>query len=781
MEVFMIRRRGLRNLDNSGRHFLIEDLPISECNALAVYTYRIFQHYNSVSDLNSLGEVFFALVKKFNKQERMVKIANFFVNYLIEQKKLTPIENDEKYNHPFDMCRKLSQNFKEDLEIADNFECWDSSSEEKIAVIRVASNFNFDMFFAMVLFSDKDFDEIPSKINIPAKFTKAAEDISQLQFLIDALGLSNIEAKIMLFRYRTAINKEFKRYLQEEDPNLYRLTADCILEESFKVRRALRNSGKLVDFGFFDSTGEINPEIFETIQQKNINTYFTDLVKELDVSLSHSLDSFSVNEKQTQIALNFLKKDKFLVANQGVNLLLYGKPGSGKTEFAKAIAKQCGKKCYIFKNETEISKQGDENYVNVLGRLNCFLSLNNNDSIIIVDEAECVLKTCSQGFFGMTMTSPQKGTINRMLENTKNKVIWILNYTSSCDESTLRRFNYSIQFDEMPSSTLQKIADTKLSKLDLNDSLHEKLIDLCGKYRISGASVENMLKTIESLSCKDLESEKTVLEDVKAVLESNSSLIYGKTKMREKVSDSYDLSVLNCSTSAEKIIRMIENAQKFAEENGSLKNNGIRMLFYGVSGTGKTEFARYIAEKLGKRIVLKRASDILGKFVGENESNIRKAFEEAESTNSILLFDEADSFFADRNSADKSWERTMVNEFLTQMEEFSGILICTTNLRNIMDSAMQRRFHILSEFMPLSKDGIEKLLKKFFASYDFSDELIESLSHYNCVTPGDFGQLYGKIRFMDKEDISSKLIIDELKAIQFEKEDNYSTRIGFAV
>ena len=99
------------------------------------------------------------------------------------------------------------------------------------------------------------------------------------------------------------------------------------------------------------------------------------------------------------------------------------------------------------------------------------------------------------------------------------------------------------------------------------------------------------------------------------------------------------------------------------------------MLFYGLSGTGKTELARYIAEKLNKKICLKRVSDIMSPYVGENEQNIAKAFSEAEASGDVLLFDEADSFFSNRQDAVRSWERTLVNEFLTQMEEFNGILI----------------------------------------------------------------------------------------------------------
>ena len=202
------------------------------------------------------------------------------------------------------------------------------------------------------------------------------------------------------------------------------------------------------------------------------------------------------------------------------------------------------------------------------------------------------------------------------------------------------------------------------------------------------------------------------------------------------------------------------------------------MLFYGVSGTGKTEFARYISERLGSKILLKRASDILSKWVGESEQNIRDAFEEAERTESILLFDEADSFFADRNSAEHSWERTQVNEFLTQMEEFPGILICTTNLKNIMDSAMNRRFHIIVEFKALNETGIRILLKRYFSTLSFDDEQIMQLAGFSSVTPGDFGVLSSRVRFMDSSERNQKYIIDELCRIQEEK-DGGRRRIGF--
>ena len=281
------------------------------------------------------------------------------------------------------------------------------------------------------------------------------------------------------------------------------------------------------------------------------------------------------------------------------------------------------------------------------------------------------------------------------------------------------------------------------------------------------------------------EESEPFLGCIKTILKENSLLINGKSKMRETVSKSYDTRALNASMNPEKIVRMIRNAQRFSEENqrgAHASENGIRMLFYGLSGTGKTEFARYIAEKLNKKILLKRASDILDKYIGGSEQNIRESFEEADRTGSILLFDEADSFFADRNGAEHNWERIQVNEFLTQMEEFGGILICTTNLKKIMDSAMNRRFHMIVQFKPLNADGIRCMLDRYFHSFSFSDEEIHRLECRSSITPGDFGVLASRMRFMDKESLNTSYIINELCAIQDDKNDSGSSnKIGFAM
>ena len=147
----------------------------------------------------------------------------------------------------------------------------------------------------------------------------------------------------------------------------------------------------------------------------------------------------------------------------------------------------------------------------------------------------------------------------------------------------------------------------------LPQALHDGILDLCCKFHVTGSSVENIAKAIEVAD--DGRSEEEIIEDVKNVLDANSMLLYGKPKIRANVSAAYDETILNTNYPAEKIVKMLENAKRFSEKNKSAEN-GVRLLFYGLSGTGKTEFARYISQRIGKKILLKRVSDIFDPYVG---------------------------------------------------------------------------------------------------------------------------------------------------------------------
>lgn len=250
-----------------------------------------------------------------------------------------------------------------------------------------------------------------------------------------------------------------------------------------------------------------------------------------------------------------------------------------------------------------------------------------------------------------------------------------------------------------------------------------------------------------------------------------------KDENKATTNTAYDLSVLNTSLPADEIVEMVQNGiANDRKTYGGQK--GIRILFYGLSGAGKTNLAHYLADSIGRKLLCKNASDILGMYVGESEKNIANAFAEAKKANKVLLFDEVDSFFRDRTLASQRFEITETNEFLTQMENYDGIVICTTNLRGIMDKAMQRRFHIMVEFKALKTEGVVTLLSKYFPQFEFDDNAIQSLCKYGSVTPGDFGNIASRLRFMRQEKITNDYIIRELCKVQEEKEYGKKT-VGF--
>ena len=753
--------------------------------ALAYYFYKVCLEADCFRRFEETQHLYNALVRALKLEEHSRKVVAAVIKQHKKNKKLTPKNKSLEGSHPFDYRGTIEETFKEDATIYDKCGSWDTETVEDVNLVRAVFASRDESFANIVAYtffykSDKDQKKfkIPETISVPKKIIACTRNLELVKLFAESFKLSEEECKILNIAYLCKTVKEFNEVFEYASDNIFNsaleIYAKCTDLSIRTTKSVFRRDRKLVAFDIMDKDGMLGDDAVECLYSGDLNVFFYDVLKKDERKDSFKLKSFSVNTDETELALRFLKN------NSTSNILLYGAPGAGKTEYARALVKEAGLTSYIFKNELETDDEYHDAEKHALNRLNSLLSLPKKDSVIIVDEAENLLST-RVSFFDLLMAggsgSSKKGTVNKMLENSVNKVIWILNYTTPLDESTLRRFTYSIHFREMSRGMLKNIADAKLNTIKMSKKLHGELVQLCGKYHVTGASVDNMVKTIQGMDLSN-NNEKTVVSDVQKVLEANSTLLYGKKKMREMVKDSYDLSILNTSIPAQKIVEMVMNAQDFSEKSDS-EENGIRMLFYGVSGTGKTELARYIAERLNKKICLKRVSDIISKWVGESEQNVAAAFAEAEASGDVLLFDEADSFFYNREGAHVSWERTLVNEFLTQMEEFSGILICTTNLRKIMDPAMQRRFHILSEFKPMNKQGIETLLAKFFKANSFDDDLKEKLLRYNSVTPGDFGALKGKLRFMSASDITSELIIDELCKIQEEKDCN-NHRIGFS-
>ncbi len=131
------------------------------------------------------------------------------------------------------------------------------------------------------------------------------------------------------------------------------------------------------------------------------------------------------------------------------------------------------------------------------------------------------------------------------------------------------------------------------------------------------------------------------------------------------------------------------------------KEPGINILFCGVSGTGKTMAAGVLARNLGLELYKVDLSTIVSKYVGETEQNLRRIFDEAEHSNAVLFFDEADALFGKRSEVKDAQDRYAnleVAYLLQKMEQFSGLAVLATNLNRNIDSAFVRRMQHVVEF-----------------------------------------------------------------------------------
>jgi SpoVK/Ycf46/Vps4 family AAA+-type ATPase len=149
-------------------------------------------------------------------------------------------------------------------------------------------------------------------------------------------------------------------------------------------------------------------------------------------------------------------------------------------------------------------------------------------------------------------------------------------------------------------------------------------------------------------------------------------------------------------------------------------------------------------------LLLKSASDLMSKWVGDSEKAIAAAFRQAEREGALLMLDEVDSFLREREGAQHSWEVTRVNEMLTRMEGFSGVFIASTNLMDGIDAAALRRFDMKIRFNYLEPGQAALMLERQCAALGLeapTADVIARAHRLALLTPGDFAALARRHRF----------------------------------
>ena len=280
------------------------------------------------------------------------------------------------------------------------------------------------------------------------------------------------------------------------------------------------------------------------------------------------------------------------------------------------------------------------------------------------------------------------------------------------------------------------------------------------------------LKLDENYTVGHMESASSAkshfLGTMKITLESYETLSNNGEKSinKNEIEKNYCLEGLSIDGDLDAILTQLEAFNAYFKNDERHQTINMNLLFYGPSGTGKSELARYIADQLDRKIICKRISDLQSMYVGEGEKNIKRAFQEAEAEEAVLVIDEADSLLFSRDKARHSWEISFTNEFLTQMEKFRGILVCTTNRLDDLDSASLRRFNHKIGFDYLTAEGNLLFYDIFLKSLTFDklDSISrEDLKRIEKLAPGDFKLVRDRYSFHPHSDINHAMLIDALK------------------
>jgi len=466
----------------------------------------------------------------------------------------------------------------------------------------------------------------------------------------------------------------------------------------------------------------------------------------------------------------------------GINVLLYGPPGTGKTELAKVVAQAAGLDLFEveYADRDGNSLSGRDRYRS-LQIAQVFLK-GSAQAALLFDEVEDVFPPISSEAAQLLARAEQvaapsngsvngKAWVNQILESNTVPTIWVTNRIEQIDPAFRRRFAYHLELKSPPPGAREGVVRKTLEGIEVSD---EFVARLTARKGLTPAQIRTAVRFAGLVSSAPAMGEPAASFDGappqgQAVVNSVEGLIErqlknadhalgnraGDTKARRMVT-SYDLAMLNVETRFE-IPRIVQALH--ARGHGTL-------CFYGAPGTGKTALGEHIATALDKPLIIKQASDLMSKFVGETEQQMAAMFKEAEAEKAVLLLDEADSFLQDRRGAQRTYEVTEVNEMLQGMERYNGIFICTTNLLDRLDQAALRRFTFKIKFRPLTAVQRETMFVVEALAGDstlLTHSLRERLRVLDQLCPGDYAAVKRQSTILDTE-LGAEEFLEQLEA-----------------
>ena len=448
----------------------------------------------------------------------------------------------------------------------------------------------------------------------------------------------------------------------------------------------------------------------------------------------------------------------------GVNILLYGPPGVGKTELARALPQAAGLRCF------NVRVRGDSGEpLSLDERLEAYTMTQallgaSGNTTVIFDEIDNALP---RNVFVHQERESIKAWLNQALESNPLPAFWIANHIRGIDPAYVRRFDIVLEVKAPPRAVRKRILEQALSGLPVRPAWIEKQADDATLVPATAKRIAQVLETVGHQAPAEVE------KMYERLAQGQKTACGHRTRSSYPRIDDYHLAWVNVDADLSALCATLRQRPKG------------RLLFHGPPGTGKTALAHHLAEAIDRPLLVKRASDLVSKYLGDTEKNLRDMFDEALADDAAVLLDEADSFLQDRSLAHRNWEVTEVNELLTQMESFEGLFIAATNFLDHLDPAALRRFGLKLAFRPLRPDQAKELFASRYsalAGRELAANEVEAvagtLATLDQLTPGDFAAAAAHWDLLGRNPTPTEFLTS-LRAELETRRGIAKTRIGF--
>lgn len=444
--------------------------------------------------------------------------------------------------------------------------------------------------------------------------------------------------------------------------------------------------------------------------------------------------------------------------NHGLNVLFHGAPGTGKTSFAGSLAAELGLALYRIRVPEEFESETGGARPRFAALRLCDGQVNCGRSLILVDEADDMLGESGGALLQLLSESSashagKKDSLNTILDQLKTPCIWITNSPPGrLAPSSRRRFDYSIEFKPLSQQQRCQVWKNLRSEYRLQEVLDDSTVDrLARRFPVSAGGVDVALRNYARLRGDGFAAQPgAATEMLERLLAPHCELMgIAPDDAATQMAGGYSLAGLKVRgpASPDRILQAVRHFRQGRESSADssdrtrLNASRLTLLLSGPPGTGKTEFVKFIGLELDCTVQTCMAGDLLSRYVGGTEQNIRTAFRTAAEDKAILFIDEADGMFRSRALAERSWEVTQVNELLHAMDNFHGILVCATNSVETLDPATIRRFTFKLEFEYLDAAGKLMFYERMFT--DLTKQPLgetgrRRLAAIADLTPGDF-------------------------------------------